>query len=88
MPRHSFNRGLILKRLGQYELAANSLDAALASRPDSTDIQLSLGLLELLRGHYRDGWRLYAARKSVRESGLERYEHAACRSRQGATCCC
>jgi tetratricopeptide (TPR) repeat protein len=69
-----FNRGLIFKRTGRYEQAAESFAAALESQPGNPDYQLSLSLLELLRGHYRTGWRLYAARKSVRDKGLLRYD--------------
>ena len=67
-----FNRGLIYKRLGQYEQATCSLSAALEIQPDNLDIQLSLSLMELLRGHYGDGWRLYTARKSIRGKAFVR----------------
>lgn len=69
-PRHAeafYNRGLIHKRLGDFELAADDYRSALSLMPGNRDVQMSLALLELLHGNYKQGWRLYTARRSVRQ---------------------
>ena len=69
-PRHAeafYNRGLIHKRLGDFELVADDYRSALSLMPGNRDVQMSLALLELLHGNYKQGWRLYTARRSVRQ---------------------
>lgn len=57
-----------LRFLGQFERAEASLRQVLAVNPDDADAQWNLALLLLLQGDYRQGWRLYEARRVLQRA--------------------
>lgn len=55
-------RGVALKELHQFEAADAAFDAAIALDPDSAHARNNKGVLQLLRGDFRNGWENYEYR--------------------------
>lgn len=55
-------RGVALKELCQFEAAESAFDAAIALDPKSAHARNNKGVLQLLRGNFRDGWENYEYR--------------------------
>ena len=68
--RHS---GFALQELGRVDQARASLERSLELDPGMHEARLSLGLLRLLRGDFRQGWTDYRARCATAESPLRAF---------------
>lgn len=55
-------RGVALKELEEFDAAEVAFDAAIALDPESAHARNNKGVLQLLRGNFRDGWRNYEYR--------------------------
>ncbi|NEN75349.1 tetratricopeptide repeat protein [Pelistega sp. NLN82] len=66
-----FYRGLLLERLGLYDLALADFNKCLIHNPNHTDVLFSKAKLLLRKGNFREGFLLYEERKKLNHKAFK-----------------